>query len=210
MDPDGKPYGRGTPRSATTKAREGNDRTKACPWTHSKGERNRPWSGRSMLIGTSFAAMSLLVTSSAVSQDDRPKDPRDPSTRVATTVAMLESQHDPSVAAIIIRRPSETPADMILLSRTAEPADLFAAVVQLTHIRKTFGERPALSARYRIRRRDSMSTSNVPSRELPALTRVLSDLRRLPAISVPGVGLASQVEIRTPREPLRSDAAPQR
>lgn len=104
-------------------------------------------------------------------------------------------------AFLIVRRPDESPSDVILLRAGADRHDLSDAVRTLLTARQARGDQAATREIVRV------STQRGQGRrpELPWVGRVLADLRRAEPRAVAGIGTVRAVQIwLPPQRPTRA------
>jgi hypothetical protein len=116
--------------------------------------------------------------------------------RVPVTVAIVDELPYPDAPFVILRRPAETPRDVILLPRTASPALLSDAVRALALARQQGGDVPRSASVLRLTVPQGRGWERAP---LPWVPRVLRDLRRASETTLAGVGRVQAVEIWLPR-----------
>lgn len=151
-------------------------------------------SARSVLIAA-FSIVAAAVPLDA-QQSGAASGSRIP--RVPVTIAHVSEL--PAVAAgqafLIVRRPNETPGDVILLRSDADRHDLSDAVRTLLTARQARGD--VADRRETVR----VSTRRTHERrpELPWVGRILADLRRAERTFVAGVGTVPAVQIWLPRQ----------
>lgn len=124
--------------------------------------------------------------------------------RVPVTIALWDQLPAPdSVPAVILRRGTTAPRDVILLRRRATPGQLAAAVMRLMVIRDRMGDSARADAAFRLPGAHRMPKGGAT--ELQA-GRTLARLRWAPPQDVPGVGRVPALEVYLPSRAMREDA----
>jgi|GEM_PF-5375151 len=119
---------------------------------------------------------------------------------VPVTIAVLEwSAHTEGTEAVIVRRPAQHPADVIVIRENAlNPAMLSAALRQLLALRSAMGDEPRMAGTFRVRR--GVRPGEARQDELFLAPRLVRELRRATPRHVDGVGVARAVEISVPAQ----------
>lgn len=104
--------------------------------------------------------------------------------KVAFALAITDTWHYAGTDAVIIRRATGQPRDVVLLRSSASQQQVAAAIEELRRVRAAFGDLPVEDALFRVRRAEPMRRA----------TRVESHLRKLRQI--PAKQLANVGEVR--------------
>lgn len=143
--------------------------------------------------GLSFIAVALWIFAGPGSAQEPWTTEREPFIEVQ--VALADSFPDPEAGALIIRRSSARPHDVILLSRPS--VDLLAsAKFLLTTIHQTCGSIPVADMRVRVR--EGLGGDDWRDRQRARLGPIIAELLRADRRSIAGVGSA-----RTAAMPVR-------
>ncbi len=179
------------------------------PDTPSTGE------GLHMLTKTwaGCAAFAVLVLSSRTASGqqtgptmDQFRRQQEVTRRVPVTIALWDQLPAPdSVPAVILRRGTSAPRDVILLRHRATPGQLAAAVMRLMIIRDRMGDTARADAAFRLPNAHRMPKGK-GQREVLQAGRTLARLRGSQPQDVPGVGRVPAVEVYLPSRAMREEA----
>jgi hypothetical protein len=159
------------------------------------------------------AAFAALVLSSGTASGqqtgptmDQLRRQQEVTRRVPVTIVLWDQLPAPdSVPAVILRRGTAAPRDVILLRRRATPGQLAAAVMRLMVIRDRMGDTARADAAFRLPNAHGMPKGKGQREELQA-GRTLARLRTAPVQDVPGVGRVPALEVYLPSHAMREEA----
>ncbi|HEX8830312.1 MAG TPA: hypothetical protein VF705_04055, partial [Longimicrobium sp.] len=159
------------------------------------------------------AAFGLLVLSSGMASGqqagptmDQLRRQQEVARRVPVTIALWDQLPAPdSVPAVILRRGTAAPRDVIALRRRATPGQLAAAVMRLMVIRDRMGDTAHADVLFRLPNAHGMPKGKGRREELQA-GRTLARLRAAPAQVVSGVGRVPALEVYLPSRAMREEA----
>lgn len=156
----------------------------------------------SQLFRIATFAAALLVGVFGVCEDLRAQAPPGAAARiersVPATIVLVSNMGYGGVNAVLLRRPGNTSADVILLrAENATPEVLSEAVVGLLTIRKARGDEPTGDPQV------LRLTATEPVRNLAWAATVLRRLGDAPSRDVQGVGTYRALEIRLPAQQMR-------
>jgi hypothetical protein len=125
--------------------------------------------------------------------------------RVPVTVVLVDSLPGSGVEALILRRPSVQPHDVILLrSASADGTALATAALQLLLIRDRAGDVPTSASTFRIR--EGSRGGRALEREIGSATRIVDRLRTKQPRTVPGLPEAVRAtDIYLPSQLMRNE-----
>lgn len=150
---------------------------------------------RTMKLMTLMAFTFALIATAPVSAQQHGNGQ---SRRVPALIVMIDSIQQPDAPYVIMRRPGNTTADLIVLRVDADANQLSEAVRGLLTARVADGDVPQVAATFRVRPHQVTRAATRPA--LPWAARVVNDLRRAPVREISGVGRARSVQIWLPRQ----------
>jgi hypothetical protein len=165
----------------------------------------KAWAARA-----AFAVLLLSSVTASAQQGgptmDQLRRQQEVARRVPVTIALWDQLPAPdSIPAVILRRGTAAPRDVILLRRRATPGQLAAAVMRLMVIRDRMGDTARADAAFRLPNAHGMPNGKGPREELQA-GRTLARLRAAPAQDLPGVGRVPALEVYLPSRAMREEA----
>ncbi|HET7461622.1 MAG TPA: hypothetical protein VFJ82_10245 [Longimicrobium sp.] len=164
---------------------------------------------KTLLAACAAFVAAVLSSAAAIGQQAGPtlaqlRQQQEMARRVRVTIALSDQLPAPdSVPAVILRRGSTAPRDVILLRSGATPGQLAAAVLRLMVIRDRMGDTARTDAAFRLPGAHRMPKGGAT--ELQA-GRTLARLRGAPSQDLPGVGRVPAVEVYLPSRAMREEA----
>ena len=141
-----------------------------------------------------WLVLLCFVRGEATAQTTSARRPR----RVPVTVVLVDSLAQREAPFVIVRRPGNTPADLILLRDGGDVNQLSDAIRGLLTARLANGDVAPSAATFRVRPQAHRgAAARAP---FPWATRVLNDLRHATPREIRGFGCARSVEIWLPRQ----------